>query len=82
MISNRCSGPGRFLGSFFLDRRRSVRGILTNYVRGGEGRAAVWQIVKRRACVRALAVTVGRIISREGAQRGAVKAAGQGTNRH
>jgi len=49
---------------------------LTNYVRGGEGRPAVWQIVKCRA----LAVNVGWIYSPLVAARcGGV--AGQGMNR-
>jgi len=51
--------------------------FLTNYVHGGEGCAAVWQIAICRACVRWPLLSV-RFIARQ--RHGAVGAAGQGMN--
>jgi len=75
------TGPTRPVLDHFFDRRRSVPGVfdkLSTQRRAVKGRAAVWQIAKRHACVRRPLLPVGLIAQQ---LRGLVWwAAGQGMN--
>jgi len=64
------TGPDRSR-IFFWTSAGSCAAFLSNYVQGREGRAAVWQIVKCRACVCWPLLSVG-LTAREGARHGAV----------